>query len=58
MYKSKRKELSEIWNADNYLDIENIVIFIPSACNSQPWFVESSKKELEVYRYRKLKKEE
>ena len=53
MYKSKRKELSEIWNGDYYLDIANIVRFTPSACNTQPWFVESSEKELKVYRYRK-----
>jgi len=53
MYKSKRKELYEIWNGDYYLDIANIVRFTPSACNTQPWFVESSEKELKVYRYRK-----
>ena len=53
MYKSKRKELSEIWNGDYYLDIANIVRFTPSACNTQPWLVESSEKELKVYRYRK-----
>ena len=53
MYKSKRKELDEIWNGDNYLNIANIVRFAPSACNTQPWIVESSEKELKVYRYRK-----
>ena len=53
MYKSKRKELLEIWNGDNYLDIANIVRFTPSACNTQPWLVEASKDELKVYRYRK-----
>ena len=53
MYKSKRKELQEIWNGENYLDIANIVRFAPSACNTQPWIVESSKNELKVYRYRK-----
>lgn len=53
MYKSKRKELQEIWNGDNYLDIANIVRFAPSACNTQPWIIESSAKELKVYRYRK-----
>ena len=53
MYKSKRKELSEIWNGDNYLDIANIVRFAPSACNSQPWVVDSNKNELNIYRYRK-----
>ena len=53
MYKSKRKELSEIWEGNNYLDIGNIVRFTPSACNTQPWRVESSDNELKVYRYRK-----
>ena len=53
MYKSKRKELNEIWNGENYLDIANIIRFAPSACNTQPWIVESSENELKVYRYRK-----
>ena len=53
MYKSKRKELKEIWNGDNYLSIANIVRFAPSACNTQPWIVDSSANELKVYRYRK-----
>ena len=53
MYKSKRKELSEIWTGDNYLDIANIVRFTPSACNTQPWKVETTKNEIKVYRYRK-----
>lgn len=53
MYKSKRKELQEIWHGDHYLDIANIVRFAPSACNTEPWIVESSKNELKVYRYRK-----
>ena len=53
MYKSKRKEVSEIWQGSAYLDIANIVRFAPSACNTQPWHVESTKEKLEVYRYRK-----
>ena len=53
MYKSKRKELKDIWNGDNYLDIANIVRFTPSACNTQPWIVDSSVNELKIYRYRK-----
>jgi len=53
MYKSKRKELSEIWSGDNYMDIANIVRFAPSACNTQPWMVETKEKELKVYRYKK-----
>ncbi len=53
MYKSKRKEMSEIWVGDNYLDIANIVRFAPSACNTQPWKVEATENEIKVYRYRK-----
>lgn len=53
MYKSKRKKLSEIWIGNDYLDIANIIRFAPSACNTQPWIVESSLNELEVYRYTK-----
>ncbi len=53
MYKSKRKKLSEIWHGDYYLEIANIARFTPSACNTQPWKVESSEKELKIYRYRK-----
>ena len=53
MYKSKRKEVFEIWSGNNYLDIANIVRFAPSACNTQPWKVEANKGEIKVYRYRK-----
>ena len=53
MYKSKRKELQEIWNGESFLDIANVVGFAPSACNTQPWIVDSNDKELNVYRYRK-----
>ena len=53
MFKSKRKSIDEIWIGNNYLNIANIVRFAPSACNTQPWIVESSKTELNVYRYKK-----
>ena len=56
MYKSKRKEVSEIWEGNSYLDIANIVRFAPSACNTQPWKVLSSDNELKIYRYRKVGK--
>lgn len=56
MFKSKRKSVAEIWIGNNYLNIANIVRFAPSACNSQPWYVESKEKELIVYRYKKLGK--
>ena len=50
MFKSKRKEINEIWQGNDYLGIANLVRFAPSACNSQPWLVESSKNELKIYR--------
>ena len=53
MYKSKRKALSEIWSGNSLLDIANIVRFAPSACNTQPWKVETTGKEIKIYRYRK-----
>lgn len=53
MYKSKRKDVEEIWYGDKYLDIANIVRFAPSACNTQPWYVYEEENCLKVYRYRK-----
>ena len=53
MFKSKRKPIDEIWNGKEYLNIANIVRFTPSACNTQPWIVESSKDKLYIYRYKK-----
>ena len=49
MYKSKRKELDIIWKGKD-LGIGNIVRFSPSACNSQPWYVENIDNKLYVYR--------
>ena len=53
MYKSKRKEIEEIWSGENYKKVADIVRFAPSACNTQPWKVEASQTEMKVYRYRK-----
>lgn len=53
MFKSRRKSLEEIWLGEHCLEVANIARFAPSACNTQPWIVESSKKELRVYRYKK-----
>ena len=52
MFKAKRKELSEIWSGDG-LGIADITRFAPSACNTQPWFVENRDGRLTVFRYRK-----
>ena len=55
MYKSKRKQLNEIWSG-NELNIANTVRFTPSSCNTQPWKVEYDKNELRIYRYKELDK--
>lgn len=52
MFKAKRKPLAEIWSGDP-LGIADITRFAPSACNSQPWYVENRDGELTVFRYRK-----
>ena len=49
MYKSKRKQLKDIWLGEE-LSFSNIVRYAPSACNSQPWFVENKDKQLFIYR--------
>ena len=53
MFKSKRKSLAEIWSGEECLELANIVRFAPSACNTQPWIVESSKDKLTIFRYKK-----
>ena len=35
------------------MDLANIVRFAPSACNTQPWFVENGGNALTIYRYKK-----
>ena len=52
MFKAKRKPLAEIWSGDD-LGVANIARFAPSACNSQPWYVENRDGVLIVYRYKK-----
>lgn len=52
MFKSKRKPLEEIWSGDT-LGVAEISRFAPSACNTQPWYVENRDGELTVYRYKK-----
>ena len=52
MFKAKRKPLSEIWIGET-LNIAEIVRFTPSACNTQPWIVENTGKELTIYRFKK-----
>ena len=52
MFKSKRKTLDEIWSGDD-LGVADIARFAPSACNSQPWYVENIGDKLTVFRYKK-----
>ena len=52
MFASKRKALSEIWSGDT-LGVAEIARFAPSACNSQPWFVQNEDGVLSVSRYKK-----
>ena len=52
MFKAKRKEVSEIWSGDTF-GLAEIARFAPSACNSQPWYVEQSGNRLTVYRRKK-----
>jgi len=52
MFKSKRKPIEEIWLGEQ-LEAINIVRFTPSACNTQPWFIENKDNALSIYRYKK-----
>lgn len=49
MFRSKRKDVSEIWKGDRFMEVANIVRFAPSACNVQPWYVEEKAEGLDVY---------
>lgn len=55
MFKSKRKELLEIWEGNEIKGVTDIARFAPSAVNSQPWLVKRDGDTLNVYRYRKAK---
>ena len=53
MFRSKRKVVSEICDGPIIDGVTDIVRFSPSACNTQPWFVENNGTSLSVYRYKK-----
>lgn len=53
MFKSKRKSVEEIWDGKVIPDVAQLVRFAPSACNTQPWIVESDDKTVNVFRYKK-----
>lgn len=56
MFKSKRKPVDEIWSGEPVIGVTDIVRFAPSACNTQPWFVEHIGDEIKVFRYKKFGK--
>ena len=53
MFKSKRKTADEIWQGETLEGVTDIVRFAPSACNTQPWYVENDRESLRVFRYKK-----
>lgn len=55
MFKAKRKPLLEIWSGDAP-DFAEITRFAPSACNTQPWYVENRNGKITVFRYKKAGK--
>lgn len=56
MFKSKRKKVEEIWSGETMEGVTDLVRFAPSACNTQPWFVQRNENELKVSRYKKAGK--
>lgn len=52
--KTNRKDLKDIWKGKYFIDIAKIVRYAPSACNSQPWIVQSNENKLIIYRKTKL----
>jgi hypothetical protein len=50
-----RKSLAKIWCGPFDEEVKTAVRLTPSACNSQPWFFESEKNLLKVYRTKKIK---
>ena len=58
MFKAKRKPIEEVWTGDlmksgDAPGVAEIARFAPSACNTQPWFVENKDGMLSVSRYKK-----
>lgn len=53
MFKSKRKPVDEIWSGEPITGVTDIVRFAPSACNTQPWFVEHLGDKIKIFRYKK-----
>ncbi|MDD3049100.1 MAG: nitroreductase family protein [Bacilli bacterium] len=56
LFKSKRKSADEIWRGETLNNVSDIVRFAPSACNTQPWFIEHIDDEIKIFRYKKAGK--
>jgi nitroreductase len=50
-----RKNITELWQGDFNQDIKNAAILAPSACNSQPWRIESTESQLSIYRKKSVR---
>ncbi len=50
--KCSRRENSDIWNGQGSPDLINVVKYAPSACNSQPWYLEYKENKVILYRTR------
>ena len=48
--KARRKHAIDIYVGESINNIENIVRYAPSACNSQPWFIEYENDTITLYR--------
>ena len=48
--KASRRPLDQIWNGERHEALAIIVRYAPSACNSQPWYLECSEKQITLHR--------
>ncbi len=56
MFQAKRKAIEEIWKGEIIPGVTEIARFSPSACNSQPWYVERAGNILHIYRLHQSEK--
>ena len=50
--KCARRPLEDIWNLEGSQALIDVVRYAPSACNSQPWFIENKHNTIKLYRTR------
>ena len=48
--KCSRRNITEIHSGEGYKNLIEVVKYAPSACNSQPWFIENKDNEINLYR--------